>query len=115
MSASEIIQLIRGYRFGLGDEKRLQEDLFGVLQARFPETRREVRLSPGNIIDFMIGAIGIEVKIKGQRLAIYRQCERYCEHNDVAELILLSNAAMGFPPEIKGKPTYLVSLSKSWL
>jgi hypothetical protein len=115
MSASEIIQLIRGYRFGLGDEKRLQDDLFSVLLPRFPEARREVQLSPGNRIDFMVGPIGIEVKIKGQRLAIYRQCERYCEYNDVAELILLTNASMGFPPDIKGKPTYLVSLSKSWL
>lgn len=74
--------------------------------------RREVELVKGDIIDFMVGPIGVEVKIKGQRRAIYRQCERYCEHACVGSLVLATNVAMGMPETINGKPVFVASLGR---
>ena len=79
------------------------------------EHEREVRLAPGDIVDFMIGGVAIEVKIGGRKRSIYDQCERYCEHERVEALVLATSVAMGFPPEIKGKPCYVASLGRGWL
>jgi hypothetical protein len=77
--------------------------------------QREVHLGDGDIIDLMCGSVGIEVKLNGQRRAILAQCERYAAHDEVQALILATNAAMGFPESINGKPCYLVSLGRAWL
>lgn len=115
MTPREIIRFIEARQFPLSSEKRAQEALQAALEANGVAFEREVTLGDGDIIDFMIGNVGIEMKIKGQRLAIYRQCERYCAHDQVACIVLATNAAMGLPAEIKGKPAYLASLSRGWL
>ena len=63
----------------------------------------------------MVDSVGMEVKLKGAAMAIYKQCERYCSYPKVEELILITNRSMGFPKEINGKATYLLSLGKGWL
>ncbi|TJW14381.1 MAG: hypothetical protein E5W82_10420 [Mesorhizobium sp.] len=115
MTVQRIMGLLSTLRLPLSDEKRLQAaiaDEFTLADIPFV---REVRLSPADVIDFMAGEIGIEVKIKGGKRDIYHQVERYAQHVRVKELILVSNVAMGFPPEIKGKPVYFHNLAKAWL
>lgn len=79
------------------------------------EVEREVALGDGDIIDMMVGGVGIEVKIKGQKRAIYRQCKRYCMHERVRELVLATSVATGFPQYINGKPIYVANLARAWL
>lgn len=76
---------------------------------------REHRLSDRDVIDFRIGDVGVEVKIKGSKRSIYHQMERYAEHEVLRELILVSNVPMGFPPSLNGKPVYFLNLAKAWL
>jgi len=113
--AEEIVVVLRKQRFRLDNEKLLQSQVEAVLEQASIPAQREARLGPGDIVDFLAGDVAIECKIKGQRRAIYRQCERYCGFEAVGSLILLTNAAMGMPPELCGKPVYFVDLGRGWL
>lgn len=115
MTVQTIMALFSRLRLPLSDEKRLQAAIAEEFDAAGIVYEREARLSPADVIDFMSGEIGIEVKIKGSKRAIFHQVERYAQHDRVKELILVSNVAMGFPPEINGKPVYFHNLAKAWL
>ncbi|WPE19887.1 hypothetical protein [Shinella zoogloeoides] len=110
-----ILRLLRSRRFSLTDEKKLQAEIEEVLTAAGVDHKREHRLDAGSIIDFMIGATGVEVKIKGSKLNIFRQLERYAEFDAVECLVLVSNVPTGMPEHIDGKPVHLVNLAKAWL
>ena len=100
-------------------EKLLQAEIAVALLEGLPDDgwrlMREERLDKDNIIDFLIDDIGIEVKIKGGKREIFRQCTRYCEFERVKTLILVTNISMGFPPTINGKDCYLFKLGQAWL
>lgn len=115
VDAKEVIKLLALMRWPLSDEKRLQEMMADHFLASKVLAKREVRLDAGDIIDFMIGSVGLEVKVKGSKREIYRQCVRYCEHDAVSELVLASNVALGLPRVINGKPVHLVALGRGWL
>jgi hypothetical protein len=116
MSPQELISVISGRRFNLGDEKVLQSEIAAVLTGLGIEFKREVRLGPGDIVDFMFSdGLVAEVKIKAARRAIYLQCKRYCAHETVSGLVLITATALGFPEAIDGKPTYIASLGRAWL
>lgn len=94
----------------------MHEGIARLFEERGVLYRREVVLSDRDRIDFMLeNGVGIEVKIKATKRLIYRQCERYCEHESVHSLILVSGTAMGFPREINGKPCWVASLGSGWL
>lgn len=103
------------YQFPLSTEEALQRQIEGVLKHHgFPYVR-EYRLDPKNRIDFFCGGVGIEVKIKGSAMSIYRQCERYCQFPQIEIFLLITNKAMGFPKELKGKPCYVINVGVAWL
>lgn len=81
-----LVRFLQSFRWPLSDEKRLQEVMAEQLAGGSIAAEREVHLGDGDIIDFMVGGTGIEVKIKGSKRAIYRQCERYCGHARVTSL-----------------------------
>lgn len=104
------------HRFDVSTEDILQLQILDVLSSKGVPVTREVVLAPGSRIDFVVGdTLGIEVKIQGSPTAIFRQCERYCQSDSIAALILVTNRSMGFPPEIAGKPCYLINLGRSRL
>lgn len=115
-SIRTIVELIQSSRFTLSSEKALQAEMETVFLRSGLAFRREVRLAPGDIIDFLFDdGIGLEVKIKGGKMDIYSQCVRYCASPDIRSLVLATNVAMGFPPAIVGKPAFVASLGKAWL
>lgn len=115
MNTEALYKLLASYSLTLSCEKVLQTEIGDLLTTNGVEHTREVRLSDKDCIDFMVGSVGIEVKLKGSPMDIYRQCERYCGHQEVSELILVTNRSMGFPALLKWKPTYILSLGRSWL
>lgn len=110
-----VLHALRSGRFSLSREKETQADISAALEFLSMEHAREVDLGDRNIIDFMVGKVGIEVKIGGSKRAIYKQCERYCETGKLSDLILATNVAIGFPPQLAGVPCYIVSLGRAWL
>lgn len=111
----EIKDLIERHRVPLTDEKVTQAAIANALELAGVTFEREVRLSDADIVDFMAGSIAIEVKIKGAKAAIYRQLERYAEHDCVSSILLVSSRSMHLPTLINGKPTLVASLSRGWM
>lgn len=112
---ARLVALIQSLRLPLHDEKRTQAELANALTAADIQFVREVRLSGKDIVDFMVGGIAIELKTKGQRMAIFRQLERYAEHEKVESIILATNVSMHLPTFIGGKPAQVASLGKGYL
>lgn len=111
----ELCRILSSQKFVLDNEKSVQLQIENVLIDRKIEYKREFSLNDADIIDFMIGDIGLEVKLKCPKRQIYRQCVRYAEHEEIKTLLLMSATAMGLPTEILGKPVYALSLTKAWL
>jgi hypothetical protein len=110
-----IVHILTSHRLPLSDEKQLQIEIAVAFASAGLAAEREVRLAPGDIVDFMVGDIAVEVKIKGSKRDIFRQVERYCEHNAVRELVLATNVPMALPPMVCGKPTSVALLGLGWL
>ena len=117
MTVQSIFTTLASQRFPISTEALLQEAMHAHLVLSGIEAEREIVLSQGNRIDIFIASagVGIECKIKGSKREIYRQVERYCEHDQIEALILATNVAMGMPAEVCGKPVYVLNLAKAWL
>lgn len=111
----EIKTILGSYRFPLSNEKILQREIAEVLTKNNIVFQKEASLQGSGIIDFLIGDIGIEIKIKGNALSIYKQLERYCEREEIKEIILVTNRTMGLPNKINGKPAHIISIGKAWI
>lgn len=116
MNVASISEAIRHSRIDLSNEKSAQLDIATVFKNRQFEFSREVRLSKSDIIDFLIGDIGIEVKLYGaNKTAVFRQLTRYAKHENIGRLILVTNMSMGLPPQIEGKDVFYVNLAEGWM
>ena len=87
-----LADLVGRARLDLSNEKAAQADLEAILQ-HHPGTshlavQREVRLAPGDIIDFVIDGIGLEMKVsKASKPGISRQLARYAQHAEIREAL----------------------------
>lgn len=106
-------------RFSVAQEKQTQLEVEQFLLHTEVAFEREKRLSGQDIPDFFIhsdfGKIVLEVKTRYPKRAIYRQLERYAEHENVSGLILLTGTSMNLPRDINDKPAIVVSLGVGWL
>jgi hypothetical protein len=115
MDASALMQLLETHPLVVDNEKDVQARIETALTGSGVSFKREVRLAPRDIIDFVVDRTGIEVKIKGGKRAIYRQIQRYAESDALDSIILLTNIATGMPTEINGKPVHVASIGRGWL
>src|SRR3546814_17322080 len=84
MSPENFVRFIGARRFTLSDETLLQQEIAAELILAGVPFDREVRLSAKERVDFMLpGGVAVEVKIKGQRRLVFKQCERYVQHEAV--------------------------------
>ncbi|MEG1347345.1 MAG: hypothetical protein RSD49_04770 [Hafnia sp.] len=111
-----LIHIIHRSKVSLTDEKMTQVQIAEIFRENEIPYVRELRLSGDDIVDFLVDDnLVVEIKLKGQKRAIYRQLKRYATHDQVHGIILLTGISMGLPEEIEGKPTYIGSLSRGWL
>jgi hypothetical protein len=102
---AEIEGLLRRYSFCFSCEAELQAGLASALKGF--EFQREFTLSRKDRIDFLIGDIGLEVKVEGNLAAVTRQLHRYSEFSEIGGLILVTTRmrhGMGLPVSMSGKP-----------
>ena len=123
-SPDEIVAMLSGPRLPLSCERDLQDAIEVLLADRFGPAAfvREKRLNAKDVVDFWMGesdgrgaGTAIEVKLNGSKLAIYRQCERYCQHDQVAALVLATAVPLALPSLINGKSAMLIDLGRAWL
>lgn len=109
---AEVVAAIQSRRFVHVHEDELQEGLAEAFADAGLDASREVRLSSRDRIDFLIGAVGIEVKVAGSAPRVLRQLERYAESDRVEELVLVTDRVQaGVQPEtVGGKPLRVVQL-----
>ena len=119
LTASEVADRLRGYRYRFHDELRLQDGLARVLLTEGIPFEREHRLSPKQRVDFFVdGRIALEVKIEGGLAAITSQLFGYATCEAVESLILVSRKmqhAHVFERELAGKRLVVVTLEGSSL
>lgn len=114
--AERLIRLIGSARVDLSTEAAAQRGLARLFEADGLAHQAEVTLSAADRIDFLVGRVGVEVKIGQPRREVLRQLERYAGSDRVDELLLVT--AGPFPSDgfrAHGKPVFIVSLSTGWI
>lgn len=106
-----ILSIIDNYKFFYRNEKELQKQIEDIFISKKINYQREYSFGELGIVDFFINGVAFEIKIKGSKMAIYRQCKRYTESPEVKALVLISGLSMGFPEEINNKPCYYYRLN----
>lgn len=111
--------ILEQQRFSMSQEKQTQAEIEEFLKSKGFYYEREKRLSAQDVPDFILntgdGNILLEVKTRCSRRAVYRQLERYAQHNNVNGLVLLTATSMKLPNQINGKPAIVVSIGAGWL
>lgn len=112
MSGDAITTALRRHRFRFTSEAELQAGIALALESEELPVAREVELFPGSRIDFLVGRVGVEVKVDGSLGAVTRQLHRYAESDRVDALVLVSsrNRHARQPGSMSGKPLRVVIL-----
>ncbi|GAA1983354.1 hypothetical protein [Amycolatopsis minnesotensis] len=113
VAAAAIAYRLAGFRFTWADEHALQDSIADVLTTAGWPVRREVRLGPRSRIDFVVGRIGVEVKVAGTPETVTRQLQRYAHSSELDELVLATTRATHriVPPVLAGTPVTIAYLT----
>lgn len=120
-TVSAVFNSLKNKKFPIRDEIKTQilmESIFNENPfLKEQNLIRSHRLSDKDIVDFYFekSRLAIEVKVKGQGQEILNQCRRYCEHDTVDAIILVTAFYIGFPKDINTKPCWLYHLSRNFL
>ena len=96
-----------------------EEDIHALVAERLAQSglpfAHEARLGPGCRIDFLVGAVGVEVK-KGRPDAKswLAQLERYAACGGLEALVLVTQRSAALPARAGGVPLRVVSLQRLW-
>jgi hypothetical protein len=112
-----LAKAISASRFHYPSEATLQRGVAELLTELKLDFKSEFVLTPQDRIDFLVGDVGIEVKIEGALAGVTRQLWRYAECPEINHLILVTTRHIhqNLPEEILGKPLYVVYLLNSIL
>lgn len=100
----------------VSSEYEIHDAIKRIFQADGIPFQHEVKLSEGCRIDFVVDAIGIEVKRgKPRSQAVMQQLMRYAAHPDIAALVLVVERNIwALPRTVLGKPVHFLSLNANW-
>jgi hypothetical protein len=111
-SLESIENLLRSYRFNFTSEDELQSAVEAVLRENNVEFVRECKMSGKDRIDFLIGNIGLEIKVGFSYADVVRQLHRYAQSEQIEALVLLTSRLQHvMPKEINGKLLCTVNIS----
>jgi hypothetical protein len=111
-TAETIAQAIERRQFHYSNEWELQRGVAIVLDELKLEFHKEVVLGPKQRIDFLVGKVGIEVKVDMSLAGVTRQLWHYADSPQIEALILVTTRHVhrGLPLEMKGKPLFVIYL-----
>ena len=115
---SHITSALENKRFRFTTEDELQQGIeIALTQAKLPFEREKI-LSLRDRPDFVVGQhFAIEIKIKGTLAQALRQINRYAEHTDIKEILVVGTPYWipKLPASIGDKPVYAMRLTGSLL
>lgn len=118
MDAASLATLLRRHRFTFASEAELQAGISEVLRAAGVVFESEVWIGARDRIDFLVGSVGVEVKIGGSPQNLIRQLHRYAQSERVSELLVVASRcklAGAMPPALLEKPIVSMSLAEGFL
>jgi hypothetical protein len=106
----DIAATIRTARFSYADEHDLQAGISEALTDVGISFQREVRMGTRDRIDFLVGTVGIEIKVASNVESVLRQLHRYAEWPTIDKLILITTRAthLSLPRIIGNKPVEVI-------
>jgi hypothetical protein len=115
MTAGELVEALRSAKFRYSSEADLQLGIERLFTEKGISFEREVRLDPRNRIDFVVGGVGIEIKIDGTAKDLAYQVLRYLRFPSIQEMIVVTTRASHrqMPESLEGKPITVVYLFTS--
>lgn len=112
MSPADLVALIERHRYTVTCERELQEAIGLVLTREGVSFSSEVRLSPRDRPDFMVGSTALEAKVASWSGQVLRQVTRYMQHEAVLAVVLVTTLRRhSLPAMVLGKPV-LVALAR---
>jgi hypothetical protein len=114
MTVRRICTALPRYAYRFSDEAQLHERIALVLEReQIPFVREHVM--GDDRFDFYCDGAVIEVKVAGSVSEALRQVDRYCEHDEVHAVIVVSSrrwqsARSTEPLQLRGKPVYLIEV-----
>jgi hypothetical protein len=114
MTAPELIALLERAPHKTGSEAEFQATTEVALTTAGVEFQREVRINAQDRLDFLVGRIAIELKISGFPNEVSRQLQRYAQHADIDEIILLTSKTTlcRMPQQLSGKPIHVALVQR---
>ena len=110
-------QVLTSNRFRYAGERDLQAGIAAALTSAGLDVRREASLGEAGTIDFVVGDLGIELKVRGTRADVTRQVFRYLQHDAIKALLLVTTRAelARLPSIMSGKRVFTHHLtSGAW-
>lgn len=115
MQIDALARLIGSTVFRFSGERGLQDGIESLFTKKGIAYSREVILSPRDRVDFLVGRIGVEVKVDSSLSVVQRQLWRYAGDERVESLLLVTTRAKHklMPSELLGKPVLVAHLLAS--
>lgn len=116
MTTAAIIAALAGHSFRFGTEEEFQNGIAWALAESGIECQREADLDQRDRIDFLVGRVGVEVKIKGSLTKLTAQLLRYAQHDAVDELVLVTSERRlaNLPLRLNDKKLTVVTISRGF-
>ena len=116
MTIQELKDLLRCHQFRFTDERELQDGIEAVLSEAGVSFKREAAVT-GGTIDFLVGSIGIEVKVDGSAANLIRQVWGYAKDVKIGAILVVTTRAQhrGALTEARGKRVDVLHLAGSCL
>lgn len=102
---ADIVRALSGKGIVTQHESEFQDKVARLLAEASVSFEPEVRLSPQDRIDFLVGRVGVELKVQGTFAAVLRQLHRYAQSDRIDHLVLVSTVRKlaCMPPDVGGK------------
>lgn len=114
MTLAAVCQQLASYRYRVGNEAELQQQIETAL------TREGITFTPQYVLDAQTRldvflpdyAAAVELKTEGSPASVLRQLHRYAQLTPIAALVLVTTRARlcGMPDVLNHKPLHVVAL-----
>jgi superfamily II DNA or RNA helicase len=110
VTVDSVAEVITSRRYRYASEDELQRGIEEAFLAAAVPHHREVNLGAAGRIDFLVGRVGVEVKIAGEVGDVHRQLVRYAARPEVHDLLLVTSrrSHTRIPSVVAGKQLRVV-------